>query len=136
MVKILADRLSEAFAERLHELVRTTYWGYSPDENLEVKDLLHVKYRGIRPAPGYPACPDHSEKETIFSILDVAATIGVSLTDTFMMQPAASVCGYYFAHPQSHYFSLGKIGDNQLIDYASRKGVDRKTIQKWIAPFL
>ncbi|NLE01009.1 MAG: methionine synthase [Fibrobacter sp.] len=136
MVKILADRLSEAFAERLHELVRTTYWGYSPDENLEVKDLLHVKYRGIRPAPGYPACPDHSEKETIFSILDVAATIGVSLTDSFMMQPAASVCGYYFAHPQSHYFSLGKIGDNQLIDYASRKGVDRKTIQKWIAPFL
>lgn len=133
MVKILADRLSEAFAERLHELVRKNYWGYSKDENLEINDLLHVRYRGIRPAPGYPACPDHSEKMTIFNLLGVKEKTGITLTESFMMQPAASVCGYYFAHPQSRYFALGKIGSDQLKDYAKRKGVLEENIRRWLA---
>lgn len=132
MVKILADRLSEAFAERLHELVRKQYWGYAKDENLEIKDLLRVRYRGIRPAPGYPACPDHSEKKQIFELLKVKESTGISLTESFMMQPAASVCGYYFAHPDSRYFALGKIGDDQIRDYAIRKGISEKEVRRWI----
>lgn len=131
MVKILADRLSEAFAERLHELVRKRYWGYAPDENLEINDLLHVKYQGIRPAPGYPACPDHSEKLQLFDLLGVNSKIGISLTESFMMQPAASVCGYYFASPQARYFALGRLGQDQISDYAKRKGESVETIRKW-----
>lgn len=132
MVKILADRLSEAFAERLHELVRKQYWGYAKDENLEIRDLLRVRYRGIRPAPGYPACPDHSEKKQIFELLKVKESTGISLTESFMMQPAASVCGYYFAHPDSRYFALGKIGEDQIRDYAIRKGVLEEEVRRWI----
>lgn len=132
MVKILADRISEAFAERLHELVRKTYWGYAPDENLEINDMLHVKYRGIRPAPGYPACPDHSEKIQIFNLLGVTEKIGVNLTESFMMQPVASVCGYYYAHPQSRYFALGKLGADQIQDYAIRKNVPVEQVRRWI----
>lgn len=133
MAKILADRLAEAFAERLHELVRIKYWGYAQNENLEINDLLHVRYRGIRPAPGYPACPDHAEKESLFSLLDVKNSIGIELSDSFMMLPAASVCGYYFSHPQSHYFSIGKIGDDQMSDYAKRKGIGIEDTKKRIA---
>lgn len=131
MVKILADRIAEAFAERLHELVRKSFWGYAPDENLEITDLLHVKYKGIRPAPGYPACPDHSEKQTIFHLLNVKESTGMSLTESFMMQPAASVCGYYFAHPQSRYFALGKVGADQIDDYANRKRCSTQQIRRW-----
>lgn len=133
MVKILADRLSEAFAERLHELVRKQYWGYAKNENLEIKDLLRVRYQGIRPAPGYPSCPDHSEKTQIFDLLKVNENAGISLTESFMMQPAASVCGYYFAHPESRYFALGKTGEDQLRDYGARKGVSEEEIRRWVA---
>jgi 5-methyltetrahydrofolate--homocysteine methyltransferase len=133
MAKILADRLSEAFAEYLHEQVRKQYWGYRPDENMELNDLLHVKYQGIRPAPGYPACPDHSEKKQIFDILDVPGTIGISLTDSYMMNPAASVCGYYFAHPQSRYFAIGPVSEEQLKDYSVRKNMDMKELRRCLA---
>jgi 5-methyltetrahydrofolate--homocysteine methyltransferase len=133
MAKILADRLSEAFAEYLHEQVRKNYWGYDPSENLEISDMLHVKYRGIRPAPGYPACPDHSEKQQIFDMLKVQSNIGVTLTDSYMMNPAASVCGYYFAHPQSRYFAIGAIGADQLQDYSNRKNMDLKELKRCMA---
>jgi 5-methyltetrahydrofolate--homocysteine methyltransferase len=133
MVKILADRLSEAFAEYLHEQVRKKYWGYQPDENLELNDMLHVKYRGIRPAPGYPACPDHSEKKQIFDILNVPGQIGVTLTDSYMMNPAASVCGYYFAHPQSRYFAIGPVSEEQLHDYSNRKNVSMQELKRCMA---
>ena len=130
MVKILADRLAEAFAERLHELVRVEYWGYAHDENLEINDLLHVRYKGIRPAPGYPACPDHTEKKSLFDLLNVTNAIGIELSDSFMMLPAASVCGYFFSHPQSHYFSIGKLGEDQMSDYAKRKGISIEEARK------
>ncbi|HEX2958493.1 MAG TPA: methionine synthase [Chitinispirillaceae bacterium] len=133
MAKILADRLSEAFAEYLHEQVRKNYWGYQPDENLEISDMLHIKYRGIRPAPGYPACPDHSEKQQIFDLLSVPSTIGVQLTDSYMMNPAASVCGYYFAHPQSRYFAIGAIGADQIQDYSNRKNMDINEVKRCLA---
>jgi 5-methyltetrahydrofolate--homocysteine methyltransferase len=133
MVKILADRLSEAFAEYLHEQVRKQYWGYQPDENLELNDMLHVKYRGIRPAPGYPACPDHSEKKQIFDILDVPGRIGVTLTDSYMMNPAASVCGYYFAHQQSRYFAIGPVSEEQLNDYSKRKNMSMQELKRYMA---
>jgi 5-methyltetrahydrofolate--homocysteine methyltransferase len=123
MVKIIADRLAEAFAEKLHEVVRKDLWGYADDESISISDMLHVKYIGIRPAPGYPACPDHSEKKQLFDLLNVEKSIGITLTESYMMQPAASVCGYYFANPESHYFSIGKIGDDQLADFAQRKGI-------------
>jgi 5-methyltetrahydrofolate--homocysteine methyltransferase len=136
MIKILADRLAEAFAERLHELVRVKYWGYAQDEHLEINDLLHVRYKGIRPAPGYPACPDHTEKESLFNLLGVKNSIRIELSDSFMMLPAASVCGYYFSHPQSHYFSLGKIGDDQMSDYAKRKGIGIEDAKKRVASII
>jgi 5-methyltetrahydrofolate--homocysteine methyltransferase len=123
MVKIIADRLAEAFAEKLHEIVRKEIWGYAANESISIADMLHVKYTGIRPAPGYPACPDHSEKKQLFDLLDVEKSTGITLTESYMMQPAASVCGYYFANPESHYFSIGKIGDDQLADFAKRKGI-------------
>ncbi len=133
MAKILADRLSEAFAEYLHEQVRKNYWGYDPSENIEISEMLHVKYHGIRPAPGYPACPDHSEKQQIFDMLKVQSNIGVSLTDSYMMNPAASVCGYYFAHPQSRYFAIGTIGADQIQDYSNRKNMDLKELKRCMA---
>ncbi|MGB5236377.1 MAG: methionine synthase [Flavobacteriaceae bacterium] len=136
MIKALADRLAEAFAEYLHELVRTEYWGYDAIEDLTNEELIGEKYRGIRPAPGYPACPDHLEKLTIWEVLDVEENIGVILTENLAMWPAASVSGYYFAHPQARYFGLGKIQTDQLVDYAKRKGIDLEKARKWLAPAL
>ncbi len=123
MLKVLADRLAEAFAEYLHKQVRKEYWGYAPDESLSPAEMLKEEYRGIRPAPGYPACPEHSEKERLFRLLDVTANTGIRLTESYMMDPGASVCGYYFAHPGSRYFNIGRITDDQVEDYARRKKV-------------
>jgi 5-methyltetrahydrofolate--homocysteine methyltransferase len=130
LIKMLSDRLAEAFAERLHQLVRTEYWGYAADENLSVSEILKETYQGIRPAPGYPACPEHSEKGVLFSLLDPEQHTGISLTENFSMYPAASVSGYYFAHPESHYFGLGKIGKDQVNDYARRKNLSLELIEK------
>ncbi len=134
MIKALADRLAEAFAEYLHKEVRTKHWGYANNETLENDELIKEKYRGIRPAPGYPACPDHLEKETIWELLQVKETIGVTLTDSLAMWPAASVSGYYFAHPEARYFGLGKIKEDQVKDFASRKEIAFAKAEKWLAP--
>lgn len=136
LLKALADRLAESFAEKLHQLVRTEYWGHSKGESLTNEELIREKYQGIRPAPGYPACPDHLEKETIFSLLDVSNKIGLELTESMAMYPAAAVSGYYFAHPESKYFGLGKIGNDQLADYVTRKKIDLKSAKKWLSPIL
>lgn len=136
MVKAIADRLAEAFAEHLHEYTRKELWGYSPDENLSLEEINRVQYRGIRPAPGYPACPDHTEKPTIFKLLDVKRNAGIELTESCAMMPAASVSGLYFAHPQSSYFSLGKVGRDQIEDYAKRKSMELEDMEKWLAPNL
>ncbi len=130
MLKVLADRLAEAFAELLHLKVRKELWAYDPDENLPLTKVLREKYRGIRPAPGYPACPDHSEKATLFRLLDAEAATGVKLTESFAMYPAASVSGYYFAHPDAQYFNVGKLLPDQLEDYARRKGVTMEFLRK------
>ena len=130
MIKILADRLAEAFAEYLHELVRKDYWGYSPDESLDVDQMIREKYQGIRPAPGYPACPDHTEKVTLFEMLNVIENTGISLTESYAMMPAASVSGWYFSNPESKYFSLGKIQKDQLVDYAGRKNISISMAEK------
>ena len=135
MLEALADRLSEAFAELLHEKIRKEYWGYTPVENLSKDDLLKVKYQGIRPAPGYPACPEHSEKETLFRMLG-AEKIGISLTEHFAMYPNASVCGQIFAHPESRYFGVERISKDQVEDYARRKGVDPGFVEKFVAANL
>jgi len=134
MIKALADRLAEAFAEYLHKEVRTNYWGYAMDENLDNTALIKEKYSGIRPAPGYPACPDHLEKLTIWDMMDVEEKIGVKLTDSLAMWPAASVSGYYFGHPQAKYFGLGKIKQDQVQDFAERKNIKLEEAQKWLAP--
>ena len=123
MLKVLADRLAEAFAEYLHERVRKEYWGYAKEETLSPADMIKEKYRGIRPAPGYPACPEHSEKERLFEVLGAEDKTGISLTESFMMTPGASVCGYYFAHPESRYFNIGRVLEDQVEDYARRKQV-------------
>ena len=136
LVKALADRLAEAFAERLHERVRTEFWGYTADERLDNDALIHEKYQGVRPAPGYPACPDHTEKGTLFALLDAEARAGITLTESFAMLPAASVSGYYFWHPESQYFGVGKLDRDQLEDYARRKGMDLATAERWLAPNL
>ncbi|WP_276389704.1 methionine synthase [Eudoraea chungangensis] len=136
MVKALADRLAEAFAEYLHQEVRINHWGYAPKEALSNQALIEENYRGIRPAPGYPACPDHTEKNTIWSLLNVKERIGVELTESLAMYPAASVSGYYFANPKAKYFGLGKIKMDQLIDYASRKGIPKEEAERWLAPNL
>jgi 5-methyltetrahydrofolate--homocysteine methyltransferase len=120
MVKVLADRLAEAFAELLHKKVRMEIWGYSPDENFFTDEIFHEKYVGIRPAPGYPACPDHRGKEYIFSLLNVNKESGMWLTENLAMFPGASVAGYYFSHPKSKYFNIGKVGIDQVRDYAKR----------------
>ncbi len=130
MLKVLADRLAEAATEYLHEQIRMDYWGYAPDESLNIEQKLREKYRGIRPAPGYPACPDHSEKEKMFKLLDAENKIGVSLTSGFSMYPAASVSGYIFAHPNAQYFNVGKLKDDQINDYAKRKGLQPDEIRK------
>ncbi|AWX45248.1 Methionine synthase [Flagellimonas maritima] len=136
MIKALADRLAEAFAEYLHKEVRTKHWGYAVDETLSNKDLIEEKYRGIRPAPGYPACPDHLEKLTIWNLLNVKENIGVELTESLAMWPAASVSGYYFGNPEAKYFGLGKIKQDQVADFATRKGIKIEKAQKWLAPNL
>ena len=136
LVQILADRFVEAFAECLHQGVRKEYWGYAKDENLSNEELIREGYKGIRPAPGYPACPDHTEKLKLFSLLNVTENIGIELTESLAMNPPASVCGWYFAHPGSHYFGLGKIGRDQLEDYAQRKGMSLEEAEKWLRPVL
>lgn len=136
MMKALADRLAEAFAEHLHELVRKKYWGYASEENLSNDELIKEKYIGIRPAPGYPAQPDHTEKRTIFNLLDVEKNIGVTLTESLAMHPAASVCGLYFAHPEAKYFNVGKIGKDQVLDYHKRKGMSIEETERWLRPIL
>ncbi|MFW6365461.1 MAG: methionine synthase [Spirochaetota bacterium] len=133
LAKILADRLAEAFAECLHEKIRRELWGYAPDESLTVDELLKERYDGIRPAPGYPPCPDHTDKRLIFEILNANQHAGIELTESMMMMPAASVCAYVIAHPESFYFSVGRIGEDQLDDYAARKGVAREELEHWLA---
>lgn len=135
MVKALADRLAEAFAERMHERVRRELWGYGADEALSAEDLIAERYRGIRPAPGYPAQPDHTEKGTLFRLLG-GGDIGVRLTESFAMWPGASVSGLYFSHPQAHYFGVGKIERDQVEDYAARKGWPVEEAERWLAPIL
>ncbi|PTX44287.1 methionine synthase (B12-dependent) [Christiangramia gaetbulicola] len=134
MIKALADRLAEAFAEYLHKEVRTQHWGYASDESLSNEELIKEAYKGIRPAPGYPACPDHLEKLTIWEVLQVKERIGVELTESLAMWPAASVSGYYFAHPEARYFGLGKIKEDQVRDFANRKGIEYKKAEKWLNP--
>ena len=134
MIKALADRFAEAFAEYLHLKVRKEIWGYASDENLSNQDLISEEYNGIRPAPGYPACPDHLEKPTIFKLLNVEQKIGVTLTESMAMWPASSVSGYYFANPESKYFGLGKIKEDQVIDYAKRRGISTEMATKWLSP--
>ncbi|MCI0453263.1 MAG: methionine synthase, partial [Candidatus Latescibacteria bacterium] len=136
LAKALADRLAEAFAERLHERVRREFWGYAKDEALTNDDLIREKYQGIRPAPGYPACPDHTEKRTLFDLLDGERSAGVTLTESFAMWPAAAVSGWYFANPGSHYFGVGRIGKDQVEDYARRKGLTLAEAERWLAPSL
>ena len=136
MMKALADRLAEAAAEWLHEKVRKEYWGYAPDEQLSNEELIRESYRGIRPAPGYPANPDHTEKPVLFDFLDAETKTGITLTESYAMNPAASVCGLYFAHPEAEYFSIGNIFKDQVVDYARRKNMGIKEIEKWLAPVL
>ena len=136
MIKALADRLAEAFAEHLHELVRKDYWGYAFDENFSAEDLVKEKYVGIRPAPGYPAQPDHTEKPIIFSLLDAEKNTGIKLTESIAMYPAASVSGLYFSHPEAKYFTVGKIGKDQVLDYHRRKGMSVDEIERWLSPIL
>jgi 5-methyltetrahydrofolate--homocysteine methyltransferase len=136
MAKALADRLAEAFAERMHELVRTEFWGYAKDEQLSADELIKEEYAGIRPAPGYPACPDHTEKETLFNILDAENQTGLHLTESFAMYPTAAVSGFYFAHPQSKYFGLGKITKDQVEEYALRKNMSLDDTERWLSPNL
>ena len=136
MVKALADRLAEAFAEHMHELVRKELWGYDPGESLDNDSLIMEHYHGIRPAPGYPACPDHTEKQTLFSLLNAERNTGVTLTDNFAMWPAASVCGIYFSHPESHYFGIGKIERDQVLAYSARKGIKLVEAERWLASML
>jgi 5-methyltetrahydrofolate--homocysteine methyltransferase len=136
LCKALADRLAEAFAERMHARVRREFWGYAPDEALAPEDLILEKYRGIRPAPGYPAQPDHTEKATLFSLLDAENTAGVKLTESFAMWPGSSVSGLYFSNPESFYFGVGKIERDQVEDYAARKGWSVTEAERWLAPVL
>jgi 5-methyltetrahydrofolate--homocysteine methyltransferase len=136
LVKALADRLAEAFAERLHERVRREFWGYARSEALDNAALIREAYQGIRPAPGYPACPDHTEKRTIFELLDVERQVGISLTESFAMTPTAAVSGWYFWHPEARYFGVGKIGRDQVEDYAKRKGMTVEEAARWLAPNL
>ena len=136
LLKSLADRLAETLAERLHQRVRTEFWGYVPDETLGTNDLIDEKYQGIRPAPGYPACPDHSQKRTLFDLLDVEQRIGMQLTESFAMMPAAAVSGWYFSHPKSQYFVVGRVSREQVEDYAKRRGVSQQQAERWLAANL
>ena len=136
MLSAICDRFAEAFAERLHERVRKEFWGYAEDEKFNSQDLISEQYQGIRPAPGYPACPDHSEKSSLFQLLDVEKNTGIKLTENFAMWPAASICGYYFSHPKSSYFGVGKLNKDQVSDYATRKQKSLKYVERWLQPNL
>jgi 5-methyltetrahydrofolate--homocysteine methyltransferase len=136
MLKVLADRLAEAFAERLHERVRREFWGYAPDEKLGNEQMIREEYRGIRPAPGYPACPDHTEKATLWRLLEVDRNAGITLTESYAMYPTAAVSGWYFSHPQSRYLAVGRIDRDQVEDYALRKGMSVDEVERWLAPNL
>jgi 5-methyltetrahydrofolate--homocysteine methyltransferase len=136
MVKVLADRLVEALTELMHKRVRLEFWAYLKEENLSYEELISEKYQGIRPAPGYPACPEHTEKQTLFDLLKVTDHIGMNLTEHFAMYPAASVSGWYFSHPDSKYFGLGQIGKDQVMDYARRKSMTIEEAERWMAPIL
>ena len=136
MLKVLADRLAEAFAEHLHQRVRREFWGYAADEALSNEDMIAEKYRGIRPAPGYPACPDHTEKGDLFRLLDAGAAAGMKLTESFAMLPASAVAGFFLSHPESAYFAVGKLGRDQLEDYARRKQMPLAEAERWLAPYL
>jgi 5-methyltetrahydrofolate--homocysteine methyltransferase len=135
LTQALGDRLAEALAELMHKRARD-FCGYGRSENLAMKDLLREKYRGIRPAPGYPACPDHTEKPTLFSLLDAPAATGITLTESCAMSPASSVSGFYFSHPESKYFAVGKLGRDQIEDYAARKSIPVAEVEKWLGPYL
>ncbi len=136
MLKALADRLAEAFAELMHKKVRKEIWGYAKDENFKNEELIKEEYAGIRPAPGYPAQPDHTEKLTIWKLLDVEKNTGIVLTESLAMVPTAAVSGLYFSHPDAHYFGLGKINQEQVADYAKRKGITLEKAEKWLGPVL
>jgi len=136
MARALADRLAEAFAEWLHEQVRRSIWGYAPDEELTNEGLILERYRGIRPAPGYPAQPDHTEKELIWRLLDAEDRAGIRLTENLAMHPASSVCGLYLAHPSADYFNVGKLQRDQIVDYAARKGRSVREVERWLASHL
>ena len=136
LLKALADRLAEAAAEWLHAEVRRNYWGYAAEEALTPEELIAEKYQGIRPAPGYPACPDHTAKQDLFTLLEATAQTGISLTESFAMNPAASVSGFYLAHPQAQYFAIPKIGRDQLEDWAKRKAMSLEAAERWLAPVL
>jgi 5-methyltetrahydrofolate--homocysteine methyltransferase len=136
LCKALADRLAEAFAERMHQRVRKEFWGYEPNEKLSNAELIGEEYRGIRPAPGYPAQPDHTEKTALFGLLDAEKAAGITLTESFAMWPGSSVSGLYFSHPKSHYFGVGKIERDQVEDYARRKGWSVEDAERWLAPIL
>jgi 5-methyltetrahydrofolate--homocysteine methyltransferase len=132
LLQALADRLAEAFAERMHQKVRMELWGYAKDETLKSEELISEKYQGIRPAPGYPACPDHTEKQTLFKILDAEKNTSIKLTESCAMHPAASVSGWYFAHPEAKYFGIGKIGKDQVEDLAKRKNISFEEMERWL----
>ena len=136
LVKALADRFAEAFAERMHERVRREFWGYATDEALVPEDMIGESYAGIRPAPGYPAQPDHTEKETLFRLLDAEAATGVKLTESYAMWPGSSVSGVYIGHPGSYYFGVAKVERDQVQDYAARKGMPIKEVERWLGPVL
>jgi len=136
LVKALADRLAEAFTERLHERVRKEFWGYAGSEALANDALIREEYAGIRPAPGYPACPDHTEKELLFKLIDATTNAGIKLTESFAMWPAAAVSGFYFSHSQSQYFAVGKLAKDQVEDYARRKKMNLATLERWLSPNL
>jgi 5-methyltetrahydrofolate--homocysteine methyltransferase len=136
MLEALADRLAEAFAERLHERVRTEFWGHEDAESLSNEDLIAERYRGIRPAPGYPACPDHTEKQTLWELLDVEKSTGIELTESMAMWPGASVSGVYYSHPDSQYFVVGRLARDQVVDYAERKGWTLAEAERWLSANL
>jgi 5-methyltetrahydrofolate--homocysteine methyltransferase len=136
LLKALADRLAEAFAERMHERVRKEFWGYAAAENLGNEELIREEYRGIRPAPGYPACPDHTEKRTLWQLIEPDRNAGMTITESYAMLPTASVSGFYFSHPEARYFGTGKIGRDQVEDYARRKGMEVAEVERWLASVL
>ena len=136
LVKALADRLAEAHAEYMHYKIRTDFWGFCPEENFDNEKFIEEEYQGIRPAPGYPACPDHTEKRTLFNVLEVEKNTGISLTESYAMYPASSVSGFYFSHPQSRYFGVGKLNKDQITKYAERKGESIEEVEKWLSPNL